>query len=228
MLKVNRTYHPRGRLVDGYRVTEHPLYITWADMLSRCTNPRDPNYPRYGGRGITVCPDWFHFENFARDMGEKPSKDLTLERVINELGYSKVNCTWATRTEQCVNRRKFKNNTVGATGVIRLRGDAYHARFDYEHERFNIGRFRTLAEAIEAREIFITLFRRDPDAARSRAMSEKLSLASSTKVRGVNPHLDGGFTARATVNGVRHYLGYFQTLGEAEDARREFLAKNHS
>jgi hypothetical protein len=30
----------------------------WSNILKRCLNPRRHDYVQYGGRGITVCPDW--------------------------------------------------------------------------------------------------------------------------------------------------------------------------
>lgn len=86
-------------------------YQTWADMKTRCNNPEHESYPNYGGRGITVCSSWEIFENFLKDMGEKP-EGLTLERINNELGYSKDNCCWATRAEQNRNKRGIKNYGV--------------------------------------------------------------------------------------------------------------------
>lgn len=41
---------------------------------------------------------------------------------------------------------------------------------------------------------------------------------STTGVRGVTPHPDGGFMARVTINKVRQYLGYFATVEEAATA----------
>ncbi len=34
------------------------LYFTWRGMLRRCHNPAFRQYRDYGGRGITVCPEW--------------------------------------------------------------------------------------------------------------------------------------------------------------------------
>jgi hypothetical protein len=74
-------------------------------MVQRCTNPNNPGWKYYGGRGIFIeDPRWLLFENFLADMGEPPP-DLTLDRRDNERGYCKDNCRWATRIEQRNNRR---------------------------------------------------------------------------------------------------------------------------
>jgi len=91
--------------------TKHSMYGTkvyrvWGSMIQRCTNPNDPHFDRYGGRGIQVSDDWRDFACFYRDMGEP--NGLTLERINNDLGYSKENCCWATRKDQTRNR----HNTV--------------------------------------------------------------------------------------------------------------------
>ena len=69
------------------RFTTHGLrksrvYSIWAAVLTRCTNPKAINYPIYGGRGITVCPEWESFENFFEDMGHPPD-DFSIERRNN-------------------------------------------------------------------------------------------------------------------------------------------------
>jgi len=60
--------------------SDSPTYHVWEMMKGRCLNPKNPNFKRYGARGITVCERWLKFENFLADMGEKPD-GLTLERV---------------------------------------------------------------------------------------------------------------------------------------------------
>ena len=212
---ANRTYHPRGTPVHGYVPAKHPLYNTWAHMLSRCYNPDNPNYPNYGGRGIAIEDTrWHHFANFAHDMGIKPDPVLTLERVNNMRGYCADNCEWATRSDQCVNRRTFKNNTTGTTGVVPMRS-GFEVRFDYEKQRYRIGRYDTVEEAAAVREAFIGLFFRDRSAALDMIEPEPVWRTSTTGIRGVTRHEDGGFIVRTTVNKERVYLGYRKTLEEA-------------
>ena len=72
----------------------------------RCTNPDDPGYPHYGGRGIE-----FRFPSVTEaglwvmdNLGlEKPKE---LDRIDNDGHYETGNIRWATRTQQSLNQRR--------------------------------------------------------------------------------------------------------------------------
>lgn len=87
-----------------------PEYNSWQSMKKRCLNKTHKAYNDYGGRGITVCKRWIEsFENFLNDMGSKPSKSHSLDRINNNDGYYKENCRWATQKQQCQNQRTNRN-----------------------------------------------------------------------------------------------------------------------
>lgn len=73
-------------------------------MLQRCNNPNNPDYRKYGGRGIAVCAQWRRFESFYADMGERPA-GMSIERKDVNGAYEPSNCVWATKTQQNRNTR---------------------------------------------------------------------------------------------------------------------------
>ena len=86
-------------------LSKTPEYKTWKGIRARCTNPNEPNYKYYGGRGISVCKRWQTFENFISDMGKRPTPKHSIDRINNMGNYTNHNCRWATHTQQMRNTR---------------------------------------------------------------------------------------------------------------------------
>lgn len=94
------------------------IWNAWESMVRRCTDTRVDAYPRYGGRGITVCERWRTFENFAADMGPHPGKGFSIDRIDNDGHYEPGNCRWATQREQ--QRNRSSNVPVEINGTTRI------------------------------------------------------------------------------------------------------------
>lgn len=97
------------RQLHKHGMRDHPLYDTWCSMMRRCHSERSTNFGDYGGRGITVCPEWHDVSVFIAwievNLGPRP-EGMTLDRINNETGnYEPGNVRWATQKEQCSNRR---------------------------------------------------------------------------------------------------------------------------
>jgi hypothetical protein len=102
---------PRVRVKRGrtkrVRAPRHDGYGSWKEMWRRCTKPACKSYPRYGGKGISVCQRWKSFALFIEDLGPRPSPGHSLDRYPNQKGnYEPGNVRWATAREQAQNTSK--------------------------------------------------------------------------------------------------------------------------
>ena len=101
----------RNKNKSKHNLSKTPEHMAWRAMKARCLNPKNPSYKNYGERGITICEEWVNsFEEFYKNMGAKPSKIHSINRVNNEGNYCHSNCIWSTPKEQANNRRKRKKS----------------------------------------------------------------------------------------------------------------------
>jgi len=75
-------------------------YAVWQQMLQRCNNPSNKDYPNYGALGVTVCAHWeASFLSFHQDMGPRPSSMHQIDRIDPYGNYELSNCRWALARE---------------------------------------------------------------------------------------------------------------------------------
>ena len=200
--KVIERSTKHGYLIGGYI----PEYNTWTGMINRCENERNPNYSRYGERGISICKRWREdFGKFMEDMGPKPSSRHSIDRIDVNGNYEPENCRWSTPREQMNNVRNNRFITAfGETKTIANWTTDERCKASY----------KCLIRRIERGH--------NPEG----AITEP-TRTSKTGVNGVYMTRYGRnrYTAHISLNQEKIILGRFKTLEEASAARKDAKLK---
>ncbi len=100
---------PVEPLRENHSLKKTKEYTAWQNMKARCSNSNLPSYPRYGGRGISVCDRWKKsFGDFLTDLGPAESKTHSLDRIDNDGNYEPSNCRWVLPLTNGRNRESTK------------------------------------------------------------------------------------------------------------------------
>lgn len=114
--------------ITKHRMCHTRIYQIWNAMKQRCSNPKAISYPRYGAKGISVCPEWEDFIGFYNwAMANGYEDHLTIDRIDGNGNYEPSNCRWTTKKEQ-------QNNT------------SYNRRYTYNGETLTISQWAEKAE----------------------------------------------------------------------------------
>lgn len=135
----------------SHGMTNTRLYSIWSNMKSRCYNKNKPDYCYYGAKGITVCDEWLTFEGFFNNIPLGYRYDLELDRIDNTKGYSKDNCKWSTRSEQCLNRNSIGD--VPHRGISFIERDNLYRATITKNGKRQCKHFKRLEDAISWRKI---------------------------------------------------------------------------
>lgn len=113
----------------------------YANMISRCTNEKNPSFKRYGNKGISVCDEWLSsFDNFLNwSLLNGYDDSLTIDRISNKSGYSPSNCRWATRKQQSNN--KSDNHIIEFNGKVKTLSelaDEFNIPYDVLNNRISM------------------------------------------------------------------------------------------
>lgn len=88
------------------------LYNIWHGMRLRCHHPKNISYPRYGGRGISICDEWNEFSIFkAWAISHGYADGLSIDRIDFDGDYEPCNCRWIPLKDQAGNRSTTRKIT---------------------------------------------------------------------------------------------------------------------
>lgn len=112
------------RIMTDLQKLQATCYNAYRHALDRCDNPKDPEYQRYGRRGIRM--DFADYKQFKSEMWESflahiennPGvRNTQLDRIDNDNNYSRDNCRWVTASENSRNRRSNR--------IVEYKGSKY-------------------------------------------------------------------------------------------------------
>lgn len=133
-----------------FGVNKTPEFSAWKNMLARCKAERSARW--YAN--IKVCAKWQKsYFVFLKDVGKRPDRRHSLDRIKSHKGYTPDNVRWTTRDVQS------QNTKIHCTSKTKIRGVSFskqkgkfRAHISVNSKSKHLGYFLTLKEAKLARD----------------------------------------------------------------------------
>jgi len=117
-LGIKNPNYKTGFAIKGKR---SGFYYTWMNIKQKCYNLNNRKYKNYGGRGISVCQEWFDIKNFADwALNNGWRQGLSIDRIDNDGDYCPENCSWISPSVNS-KRKSTTKITDKKAGLIRER-----------------------------------------------------------------------------------------------------------
>lgn len=136
--------------VCAYRKLQYKeAKVKYDNMHKRCkTNER------YVANKIKICQEWEELEAFyGWFIKQGDPRELCLDRIDNQKGYSPENCRLTTYSVNN-NNKNWKPGLSGIVGV-HLVGKKYYAVLSQHNEQVKLGPFNCCRCAADARDLYI-------------------------------------------------------------------------
>lgn len=113
---LNRLTTQQLRLKHG--MSKHPLFWAWVAMIERCHNPNNPNFIKYGAKGVFVCDEWRKnssaFIDWALANGWEKGLHLDKDILCHQKGlpphYSPDTCQFISVSENSRSTKQWLSN----------------------------------------------------------------------------------------------------------------------
>jgi hypothetical protein len=146
-----------GRNNNHKGTLKNPNYRRWSHMRNRCYLKDNPEYPRYGAKGVKVFDEWLMdfnaYDNYIMSLPNALEPGYTIDRIDPSGNYEPGNLRWASKQTQSRNCKLGKNNKSGVTGVSKCSTTGkWRATITVDRKSISLGRFDILDDAIAARK----------------------------------------------------------------------------
>mgnify|MGYP000617857982 CR=1 FL=1 len=126
-----------------------PEFQVWKDMIERCSSIR---FARWYGH-VVVCKKWkTSYDAFLKDVGRRPNKRYSIDRIDPAGNYEPGNVRWTTRSVQSRNTKNHCTNKTGTRGVSYSKQKLkFRAQISVANKSVHLGYFDKVEDAIVAR-----------------------------------------------------------------------------
>ena len=95
-----------------HNATQHPLYNTWRKI-------KEKHYDKH--EYVCMCVPWMmSFNQFIKDVGDKPGPDYYLKRIYMDKSYGPKNFRWVQRNKKVNKLISKKSVSQGHTRVKQI------------------------------------------------------------------------------------------------------------